>query len=351
MAVRSETLTLEGVARALELARQDVEAVLGENADWLAARALVDEPSSQPDRDRLAARLALVPAYRAHQRISEALRLLSGYAVAQTADRANGWGGEIPAAAPSLQRASAEAEQAWRHDGGGVDVPPLSGWQAEASHRDEPGAAPSVDLDQLISRIRQGASRRGPLPLQGLLAEVAAGPQSAAPQPDTGDDIAFPARAPAPEAAKAATSAALPETVELTPVTPWNETRQRQSDEIVVEVPRIVAIAAGAPAASSRDPLDQLSVMEAEIGKLEAGVARPLPPRPAGVGVPPGFDHARVDLGEALVEIVRKPRDHGSDGTESDGAKEDIIDVPVEDASDALPFDGEEARIEIVRRS
>lgn len=347
MAVRSETLTLESVARALELARQDVETVLGENADWLASRTLANDPALRPERDRLAARLALVPAYRAHRRISEALQQLSGFASAQTADRANGWGGEIPAAAASLHRASAEAGRLSRDDGDGVDLPPLSGWHADATRSDEAGAAPSVDLDQLISRIRQGASRRGPLPLQGLLAEAGNSPKPAAPEQGAGDEIAFPERAPAPEAA---TSAAVPETVELTPVMPWNETRQRRDGEIVVEEAKAVAIAAAGEAVPATDPLDQLSAMEAEIGKLEAGVARPLPPRPAGVGVPPGFDHARVDLGEALVEIVRKPRDQWSDDTESDRAGDDIIDVPVEEAADALPLQGDEALIEIIRR-
>ncbi len=351
MAVRSETLTLESVARALELARRDVEAVLAESSDWQAAQALAEHASTVSERNRLAARLALVPAYRAHTRITEALRQLSAFAIAQSADRANGWGGEIPASAASLQRANAETERGRRHEGSGFDVPPLSGWQAGAEHGADhgaeqgadhgngPDARMKVDLDLLISRIRKGAGHRGPLPLTGLLAEVAAVAPAGLTAGPHDEALAFPPRAPSRDVVE---TAPVPEPVELTPVSPWNETRRAEDNEIVVEDQKTIAIAAAATAmVRSRDPLEQLNAMEAEIGVLEAGVARPLPPRPAGVSVPPGFDPASVDLGEALVEIVRKPRDKQGD----------IIDVPVEDADDADALDGNEAHIEIVRRT
>ena len=183
MPAHDEPSSLDAVANALLLARQDIEVILAAEPAWQAMQhlAATADHGNARERELVAARLAMVPAYRSLRRINEALHGLAAYVAGQAANRSNNWAGSLTDATPALQQVAAEfaagarAEQsAERHDGAGQ----LSGWQSKADAGPEAGgdaaSQPAVDLDHLISLIRRGTKERGPQPLNGLLAGVAA---------------------------------------------------------------------------------------------------------------------------------------------------------------------------------
>ncbi len=182
MPAHDEPLSLDAVAHALLLARQDIEAVLAAEPAWQAMQHLAasGEGGTARERDLVAARLAMVPAYRSLRRINEALQGLAAYVAGQAANRSNNWAGSLTDATPALQQVASEfeadaraAQSPERHDGAGR----LSGWQSKPDAATEAGHAesqPAVDLDRLISLIRRGTKERGPQPLNGLLAGAGA---------------------------------------------------------------------------------------------------------------------------------------------------------------------------------
>lgn len=332
MTARAEPGLLEGATRVLELARQDIEAVLRELPDWAGLRQLdgIAEQSAAQERERLKAVLANVPAYRSHVRVSEALAALVSLSEQTAATRDNGWGGRLSSQLPSLKDVSDERSRTRRARMAEIEPPKLSGWRTRSASGDPWGHNSSklIDLDHVIALIRRGAAshrvRRLDAMIEGESDALREGAEVATPEEPV-EVIAPIVRLPARRIE--------PEAVPLVPVAPWQQSLEKHEaarPEVITLVEDILGMGAMTaaslpqplserPASASMAPAvasgaahhpfhevtaERLELMEAEIEILEQDAARGPPPRRP---LPDDFDPASVDLTEAIIEIVKKP--------------------------------------------
>lgn len=302
MAAHDEPFSLEAVAHALLLARQDIEAILAREPAWQAMEHLRASSGVDTVRERelVAARLALVPAYRSLKRINDALQGLAVYVAGQSAGRSNSWVGTLADRMPSLKFAAEEFEAEQRQSARDR-ASTLSGWQSKPDRPVIAGAAalPSLDLDRLIDLIRRGTKDRGPQPLQGLLDRVALS-GSAVASPTAGSE-----RSVFPEAVREEhdeASAPDTEAIELVPVRDKRAAAGAVNDEIVVDeaapVAGPAAIAAAPSSPCEAGTRDRLGTTETE---GDGAV-------PTGSGLGMTAPSAEVVLGEDTVgEIIGGP--------------------------------------------
>lgn len=313
MTAHGEPTSLESVAHALLLARQDIEAVLAGEPAWQAMRHLAHsaDANSARERELLAARLALVPAYRSLRRINEALHGLAVYVAGQSAGRSSSWAASLSSAMPSLQQAAHEAEL---ESGAGGGERLLSGWHSSDETRRSVGNVerPPIDLERLISLIRRGTKDRRPQPLQGMLASS---PGHDGPQRDAAAEdrrLVFPETV--PDVDRGA-SRASDEPIDLVPVPDRRGMGAPDDREIVVDEARPTARVTASAAS-----LGKVGQMEAEIevfasGKpadaAAQGIADAIPLRPIEPAAILSGEEAAVDI--IVPEAARASQSAGDD--------------------------------------